>query len=157
MKICKDCNNLKKYEEFYKNKNSKDGRIARCKICYRKKKYQQTWTKKNNYYKTRYDSDITFKLRVNLRNRLGKCIKIKSWNKSNTFHKYIGCTLEELKAHIESKFTEGMTWENYGQWELDHISPLSLAVNELELYNLCHFSNLQPLWKCDNIKKSNRI
>ena len=81
-------------------------------------------------------------------------MKIKRFNKNNVFAKYIGCSLLDLKLHIEKQFKLGMTWDNYGEWEVDHIVPLSRAESSEELYNLNHFSNLQPLWKHENRTKS---
>jgi hypothetical protein len=68
--------------------------------------------------------------------------------------KWIGCSPEELKAHLESLFTEGMTWENYGKdgWHVDHIRPIcSFTAEEWEQVN--HYTNLQPLWAEDNLAK----
>ena len=50
-----------------------------------------------------------------------------------------------------------MSWENHGKWHIDHIIPLSTANTEEDILNLCHYTNLQPLWAEDNIKKSNKI
>jgi hypothetical protein len=70
---------------------------------------------------------------------------------ASTF-KWIGCSPEELKAHLESLFTEGMTWENYGEWHVDHIRPVcSFTAEEWEQVN--HYTNLQPLWAEDNYSK----
>jgi hypothetical protein len=57
----------------------------------------------------------------------------------------------------EEKFTEGMSWDNKNEWHIDHIIPLSSAQTEEELYKLCHYTNLQPLWAEDNLRKSNKI
>ena len=65
----------------------------------------------------------------------------------------VGCSHGKLRSHIEVRFTEGMKWARYGHWEVDHIVPLS-AANSLEAaIRLCHYSNLQPLWKRDNLIK----
>ena len=71
----------------------------------------------------------------------------------------IGCSLEFLKEYIEKQFILGMSWENYGRygWHIDHIIPLSSANTEEEVYKLCHYTNLQPLWAEDNLRKSDKI
>ena len=67
--------------------------------------------------------------------------------------KWIGCSPEELKTHLESLFTEGMTWQNYGEWHVDHIRPIcSFTTEEWEQVN--HYTNLRPLWAEDNLAKS---
>ena len=68
----------------------------------------------------------------------------------------LGIDLACFKSYIESKFQEGMNWDNYGQWHVDHIKPLSLATTEQQIIELNHYTNLQPLWAVDNIKKSNK-
>ena len=68
----------------------------------------------------------------------------------------LGCSLDELKAHLESRFSDGMSWDNYGAWEIDHIRPLSAfdLTDLAQLRGACHFLNLQPLWKADNRRKA---
>ena len=56
--------------------------------------------------------------------------------------------------YLESQFDKNMNWDNKGEWHVDHIIPLASAENENELTALCHFSNLQPLWENENLKKS---
>lgn len=68
----------------------------------------------------------------------------------------LGCSRKTLHNYVSQKFTKGMCWEKYGQWELDHIVPLSKAETLAELIVLCHYKNLQPLWKRDNQVKGNR-
>ena len=65
----------------------------------------------------------------------------------------LGYSAAKLKHHIEKQFLEGMTWENHGEWEIDHIKPLALANTEKETYELCHYTNLQPLWAIENLQK----
>jgi hypothetical protein len=86
-------------------------------------------------------------------------LKKNNISKKNKTFDIVGCTPEFLREYIEQKFTEGMSWDNYGRngWHVDHIIPLSSAKNESEIYKLCHYTNLQPLWESENIKKSNKI
>jgi len=60
-------------------------------------------------------------------------------------------------AHIEGEFKEGMTWENYGEWHIDHIKPLGVkGLTEEEIIERLEFTNTQPLWAFDNISKGNK-
>jgi hypothetical protein len=70
---------------------------------------------------------------------------------------YIGCSQEELKLHIEKQFTFDMSWDNAGEWHVDHKIPLSSAETPEEMYRLCHYTNLQPMWALDNIKKGDKL
>ena len=71
----------------------------------------------------------------------------------------IGCSRDELCDHLESLFIDGMSWENFSKWHIDHIRPLSSfdMLDPSERSRANHFSNLQPLWALDNLKKSNRM
>jgi hypothetical protein len=78
--------------------------------------------------------------------------------KSNSSLKIIGCSPLFLKEYIENQFIQDMSWEKFGKYiHIDHIIPLSSAKTEEEIYKLCHYTNLQPLWAEDNLKKSNKI
>jgi len=177
MKICKTCNNLKDYKEYYRYKQSKDGFRYDCKSCFKLKKaeYQKqnnnkyTYVKKyikNNkekvknyrkiYVKEHRKINTNFRLAHNLRSRLYHALKQNQ--KAGSAVKDLGCSIDELKIHLEKQFTEGMSWDNYGKWELDHIIPLSkvdLTIRE-EFLKVNNYKNLQPLWKIHNIKKSNK-
>lgn len=67
----------------------------------------------------------------------------------------LGCTIQGLLDHLESQFSFGMSWDNYGEWELDHIKPLCLfdLTDPIQFKEAANFKNLQPLWKIDNQKK----
>ena len=100
-----------------------------------------------------------FSLICSVRARFNGFLKKNSISKKNKTFNIVGCTPEFLREYIEQKFIEGMSWDNYGRngWHIDHIIPLSSAKNEDEIYKLCHYTNLQPLWEKDNIRKSNKI
>jgi hypothetical protein len=113
--------------------------------------------KRNLFEKLKRDTDPVYKLKIYVRNRIGFYIKKTDITKRNRTFQLVGCSPLELKLFLEQKFIEGMSWENQGKWHIDHIIPLSSATNEEELYKLCHFTNLQPMWATDNIKKGAKI
>ena len=80
---------------------------------------------------------------ISLRSRCRKAFL--GFYKDRTTKKLLGCSLDQLQKYMISKFQPGMTLENYGQWHIDHIIPLSSAKNSEELVVLCHYTNLQPL------------
>lgn len=108
----------------------------------------------HQYQKQRMKKDKTFYVMKLVRNRVNSFIRN---NNLKSFSKKLGCTLETFKLHIESQFKLGMTWENYGEWHIDHIFPLSKANNDDLLKKAVHYTNLQPLWAEENLKKSNKI
>ena len=103
--------------------------------------------------KYRYQNDPVFRIRHTLRNRL--YCAIKRGTKVGSAIKDLGCSIQELKLYLESKFKVGMSWTNYGEWHIDHIVPLNSfdLTNENHIKTVCHYTNLQPLWAQDNIKK----
>jgi hypothetical protein len=106
--------------------------------------------KQKEYRKT----NPLFKVKSNLRRRINRYIK----NKSKSTEEIIGISYTEFLKYLGSKFTKGMTIENLGNdIHIDHIIPLSSAKSEEELYKLCHYTNLQPLWAKDNLTKSDKI
>jgi hypothetical protein len=78
--------------------------------------------------------------------------------RAKNWYDIFGCNDFEMKNHIESLFQSGMTWDNWGRtgWHIDHIEPLSKASDREDLYRRAHYTNLQPLWATDNLKKSNK-
>jgi len=123
---------------------------------YNEKKEQAREYRKNySYHKDRYHKDPIFKLKILMKGRL-RSILLNPNNplkKSKRTFEYIGCSAEQLKKHLEDQFSEGMTWDNYGTWHVDHKTPTSRASTEEELMKLCHYTNLQPLWEKDNLCK----
>lgn len=136
---------------YYKNKEKEIERVRK----YQENNKEKIVNKRNIYCKEKYDNDILYKLQVNVRNRVRAFFKSIEMAKNNSTFDIVGCTPEELKIYIESLFIEGMNWENHGiyGWHIDHIIPLSSAKTEEEIYKLCHYTNLQPLWATDNYKK----
>lgn len=161
---------IKKYNREYYLRNrekikkkSKEYRILnKDEIKEKKKEYYQKNKerinkKKKEYKKNRIHIDPLFKLKHNLRNRTSRAFKAKFWRKNGGTENILGASYEEVRTYIENKFTDGMSWDNYGKWHIDHIIPLSSAKTEKELKGLCHYTNLQPLWAEDNIIKGSKI
>ena len=111
----------------------------------------------NQYNKNKYNIDPIFRLKLTLRNTLKNKIKAKGIRKYKSSLKLVGCSIQELKQHLESKFFPEMNWENHGTiWEIDHIKPCaSFDLTQEEEQNKCfYYTNLQPLFKTTDIAKS---
>lgn len=97
---------------------------------------------------------------LKIKSNLGKRIRDLMFKYPKSKSKMIGCSGQELKKYLESKFLLGMSWENYGKfgWHVDHIKPLSKfnLSNAEEIEKANHYTNLQPLWWRDNLQKLNK-
>lgn len=102
-------------------------------------------------------TDPIFALSLRMRNRINKAFKNKGFKKDSSTEKILGCSFKVFVKHIEHQFIDNMSWENKGEWHLDHIVPLSCATTIEGLEKLSHYSNLRPLWAKENIKKSNNL
>ena len=127
---------------------------------------RREWAKNNRpkinaKLKERLQSDVCFRIASRLRTRIYICIKIQKTSKSKPMLELLGCTIEELKQHLESKFLPGMTWENHTRdgWHIDHIKPCSsFDLSKEEEQRICfHYTNLQPLWAHENFSKSDKV
>jgi hypothetical protein len=134
----------------------------------KKRKYDLLWSKKNKkrlrilkreYKKQRRKKDPSYRIMENCRRRISNALHNVGVKKGKKTLKLLGIpNIEFLWSYIESKFSKGMSKENYGKWEIDHIKPCSffnLIKKEQQL--ICfNYKNLQPLWREDNRKKSNK-
>jgi hypothetical protein len=138
-------------ENYYKNKEE---RLEKGRVYNQKNK-----KKKLKKLHDRLETDVPFKIKFNLRNRIR--IAIKFGYKAGSAVRDLGCSIEECKKYIESQFQEGMTWDNWGRngWYLDHKIPLALfdLTDREQFLKACHYTNLQPLWAKDNLSKGNKI
>jgi len=144
---------FKAYREANKDKRKDYARIYM-------KTYHSINKEKIYYYRNnKLKTDIQFKLSCILRNRLNTAIKENF--KIGSAVRDLGCTIDELKIYLESKFQNGMCWSNYGKdgWHIDHIIPLASfdLTDRNQLLEACHYTNLQPLWAKDNLSKGDRI
>jgi hypothetical protein len=145
---------IKKYRELY-NKTHKKEKQKYNKMYYKNHK-DKINTNRNKYFIKRKKSDVNFKILCNLRTRMYDVLKENP--KLSTTIKLVGCNIKQLKKHLEKQFTEGMSFDNYGKWHIDHIKPCaSFNLNKPEEQQKCfHYTNLQPLWAEDNLSKGAR-
>ena len=122
------------------------------------------WTKENKEhikeYRRKYEilrkKNVSYRIFTNLRKRISKAIRRNT--KSKSTRKLINCSIEFLKKHLETQFQDNMTWNNYGEWHIDHIKPCaSFDLSKPEEQHKCfHYGNLQPLWAKENLSKGSK-
>jgi hypothetical protein len=168
-RYCKECiyekmmneSEIKDTIEYRKGKKlcyvKKCSAFARCYgLCFKHSDFdykEKVINKQLIYQNKKYREDINYKLAKILRSRLRELVT--SDFKSDSALKLVGCSIEYLKFRLESQFEEGMSWDNYGEWHIDHIRPcISYDLDDEEQQGICFgYKNLQPLWGPDNISK----
>lgn len=148
--------NMKKWLEQnkeYKKQKDKEYRELN------KEKYRENHRKwvRENYARMKEENGTEF-IQYKIKSNVGRRIReILGQNKSERCQEYVGCSLEDLRVHLETTFSEGMTWDNYGEWHIDHKIPCD-AFNMEDVFEqkACfYYKNLQALWARDNIIKKN--
>jgi hypothetical protein len=150
---------LKEYNKIYDRQRylkNKDKILEQRKKYYRKNRNIMI-KKHKKYMYNRLKKDIKFKILSYLRRRLN--LALKGNPKSSTTMNLVGCSIEQLKKYLASKFIKGMSFSNYGKWHIDHIRPCASfdLSKESEQKKCFHYTNLQPLWAKDNLKKKDKI
>jgi hypothetical protein len=159
---CKSCVN-EKSKQYYQENKEKIKKFYNQHYKENKQYYKQYNQKSkeriNKYLKQKRQTDSIFKFKSNVRSLISSSFKrgTNQFSKKAKTEQILGCTIEEFRSYIENKFVKDMSFENYGKWHLDHIIPISIANTEEEIIRLNHYTNFQPLWAEDNIKKSNTI
>lgn len=153
---------LNKRRAEYSQKH-KDKEAARKKEWYEANKERVLKKKKDRYEANKEEiirretdrcrNNIQEVIKKSLRARLRQSLKRNT--KVGSAVRDLGCSIAELKLHLEKQFADGMTWENYGKWHIDHIIPLASfdLTDREQLLQACHYTNLQPLWAEDNLRK----
>jgi hypothetical protein len=121
--------------------------------------FEKNRDKLNEQERQRRKKDHAYRIKKNLRRRINDVIKKPNKKHAPTFE-LLGCSLQEFLKHLEGQFVEGMNWSNYGNlWHIDHILPCaSFDLTDPEQQKKCfHYTNLQPLWAIDNIRKRDKI
>ena len=178
-KHCHQCDTTKTVDQFYKHRSKEDGRQTQCKDCQKarqKARYsehgEEIRSKVKAYYAANREEVIARVIYYN-RNRLAHDpvfrwvhktrVNLRDILRGKGSHQptldLLGCTRQEYRDHLESKFTDDMSWDNYGEWHVDHIIPVSaFDQSDLEQRKECwHYSNTQPLWAEDNMAKGTSI
>lgn len=141
------------YYKVYRDQN-KDYFNKYCTTHYHtKKELYREWNR------TKYHTDLGFKLRHVTASRISQALKTYQTLKKDRTIEYLGCTMDEYTQYLEQMFTSDMSWDNYGEyWEIDHIKPIDAfdLNDEAQLYEAFKYTNTQPLKKEDNREKSNR-
>lgn len=129
----------------------------------RRAELNRNWSGKNRdrinrNRRDRLKTNLNAKLTKQCRDMLTRVVNASKVGKSGSTFDILGYTVDDLKSHIESQFVDGMTWENHGEWHIDHIIPISMwikvGVTDPSVINA--LDNLQPLWAIDNLSKGDR-
>jgi|LakMenEpi03Aug12_release.lakeMendotaPanAssembly.Ray.scaffolds.fasta_scaffold316838_1 hypothetical protein len=162
-KQCSKCKLELPLDNFCNDKKNKSGKQSNCKLCksiqiaeyYKKNPHKKFKKTKEQLLERYYKNKVSFNFSRRMRKALNGLKQGSSWKE------LVGYDVIELKRHLEEQFVDGMSWENYGEWHIDHIKPLSsfniTDINSDEFKKCWSLSNLQPLWAKDNLKKYNKI
>lgn len=191
MKVCPRCKQAKSLSEWNRHAGRRDGLHIYCKQCRHeenvkstvKKEYNQQYqiinkekinerkreyylehrkeiiSKINIYQQHKRKTDIAYRLGKNMSRLIHHTLKNGKygWKWEDT----VGYTGQELKAHLEKRFKNGMSWDNYGKWHVDHIIPKSAfhyeSYNDIDFKRCWSLTNLQPMWGKENILKKNKL
>ena len=165
MKRCSSCKVEKEDSLFSKKKDKLHNQCKECRREYylrnRDKILQDSKSvkfkqRRNKRHRERRKKDMHWRTLDNCRRRINSALEGKT--KSASTEELIGCSIEYLNKHLENQFTEGMGWDNRHEWHIDHIRPcasfdLSDPAQQRECF---HYSNLQPLWAEDNMRKNDK-
>lgn len=174
-KICIKCGDFKDINKFDKKKTTIDGRVNVCRDCMNKRKseiyynnreellpirkeqkkeyFQKNKEKVNKRQREYYHNKFKHTNRINFiwRSLLSTCLRRMNKPKNDKTINMLGYSALELKIHIESLFTPGMSWENHGEWHIDHKLPVSSFEKDTPASVVNTLSNLQPMWATTRI------
>lgn len=161
--VCKTVERLKAIQNRLDNpdkvrrisRESRDRHIEHARAS-KKEWYSNNVDRTNEYRRTKYKEDPIYKMQIACRCMVRRMFKSTQIKKCYKTSEILGFTTMDLKEHLENRFTDGMSWNNYGEWHIDHIKPISKADNLAEGIILSQLDNLQPLWGIDNLIKGNK-
>ena len=143
MKRCYICTEVKEESEFYSSNNKLNSKCKKCHNLHRSNKRKET---------------PVLKLMENLKRRIREMVVLYGFEKTNLSSEMLGTDRYGLQQYFENRFRDGMDWDNYGShWVVDHMLPMSEIETYEDLVRLCHYTNLQPLLKGENLSKGKSI
>jgi len=152
------------YKEKKKAKSRKYKEKNRDKVSAYNKEYNKRPEVKNKrrIYNRRYEnsrifSDPVYRERRFLWKNICRALMVYGYSRNTKVYEALGADRDVVRKHLQEQFRDGMSWDNYGEWQIDHIIPLSSAETVERVVELNHYTNLQPLWAEENAKKSNKI
>jgi hypothetical protein len=137
--------NAERIKEYNKEYN------ARPEVKKAKTKYNR------EYERNRRANDPLYDFKKTIKSTISRAITSRGYAKNSQPYLILGAEYKFVKGYIQRQFKDGMNWNNYGKWEIDHIRPMASAKNEEQTIELNHYTNLQPLWKNENREKNNKI
>jgi hypothetical protein len=153
----KECMNQKSKNWYEHNKEYRKEYLKE----YREKNIDRIREVKRTYEKTRKHNDPIYKLINNFRTAIYQVLKENNVQKNGHYFEILKYSPEDLIVHLENQFRDGMNWDNYGEWHVDHVLPISRhniqEIGDEEFMKCWSLNNLQPMWGEDNIRKSNKI
>lgn len=179
-KVCTKCKIDKPYSAYVKESRRTIGITSACKLCinpaknakastrreslnakgreYRKNNPEKNRARKLAYHHKKMKECVLYRLKVRVKSRMHDVAKRKT---SKIKEQLLGCTISEYKLYMEGLFQPGMNWDNntHTGWHIDHIKPLASfdLADEKQLYAAFHYTNTQPLWASDNLKKKDKL
>lgn len=167
-KTCLECAKIVQHDNYVNNKEKHNKRtkiyyennkehLLKCSKEYAKTNRVTLNETKRKYHQNRIKTDIEYHLKQKLRNRFWAAIRY-GCKKGSAVHD-LGCSIPEFIKYFESLFQPGMSWDNRGEWHIDHIKPLSAfdLTDRNQVIEACHYTNLQPLWAKDNLSKGDKL
>jgi len=154
--------NKQKISEYYSEwREDKKEHLKEYQKKYREKNIDKIRKVKRDYERNRKHNDPTYKLIANFRTAIYTVLKENNMDKYGHYFDILRYSPEELVVHLENQFTEGMEWDNYGEWHVDHRLPITSfkfkEVGDNEFMRCWELNNLQPMWGDENISKSNKV
>jgi hypothetical protein len=149
----------KRNQQYFQRPEVKERLKGYLREYFKKLEVRERMRESNNMHQRRRMEDPLKRLRQSMSSQLSNSLKRQNTTKKNKTMQYVGCTKEFLKEHLESQFTDGMTWENRKEWHIDHYVPCAFFdfSSDEEIFISWNYRNLRPMWASENISKRDSL